>query len=206
MRWVAILLVVALLCAGTATLLVYGGYEYNRVADAALPEPSVATPMGEPIVDAPAAAGQSCADGKAAFLAKDYERTTTLLAVCLDANPADVDARLQLGRAYAASGRYERADAELAAALAARPEDAAAWQALAYARTQSGNDRSAESALDKWIAWDPSAPVAWRMRAEARYRVGDSEGAGRDAAQACALGDEDGCTLQKRMKDVSRRR
>ncbi len=206
MRWVAILFVLALLCAGVVTLLAYGGYEYKRVAEATLPDNVAGSAAAAPAPAAPAPAAQSCADGKAAFAAKDYETTTTLLAVCADANPRDADARLLLGRAYAATGRYERAASELEAALAARPDDAAGWEALAYSRIQSENDRGAEAALDKWITLDAGAPVAWRMRADVRYQMGDSEGSARDAAQACALGDDDGCTLHKRMKDVKRRR
>lgn len=206
MRWVVLVVALALLCGGVVSLLAYGGYEYKRVADATVPVAGGAAQADAPAADAPPPAAPSCAEGKDAFTAKDYELTTTLLAVCLDAHPSDTEARLLLGRAYAATGRYERADSELEAALAQRPGDAAGWEALAYARVKAENDRGAASALDKWITLDAGARSAWRMRADVRYRMGDAEGAARDAAQACALGDEDGCTLQSRMKDVSRRR
>ncbi len=197
MRWVIVAILI-LACGGFVALGGYAGFEFWRVgnvstemeAERLAPPPPVEAPPTPP----------ECEAGLAAFAAKDYEGTTSLLEVCLDAVPDHAEARLARGRANAALGRYERADLDLSRGLALRPDVVEGWEALVYARSQNGDDRGAVTAADRWLAVQPGAARAIRMRADARYRMGELAEARDDAARACALGDADACELEKRMK------
>ncbi len=211
MRWLAIVALLLLVCGGALTLGGYAGFEWWRVNGAPEVPVVAATPAtpGSPeavmVAEAPAAAA-SCEEGAAAFGAKDYERATTLLDVCLEHAPEREDLRMLRGRSWAASGRYERAVTDLSRALDVRPEDAAGWEALVYSQVKSENDRAALGTLERWLDKQPDAAVALRLRADVRYRLGELGLAVDDASRACALGDADACLLETRMKDARRRR
>jgi len=197
MRWVIVAILI-LACGGIFALGGYAGFEFWRVGRVAnemeterLAPPDPVQPPPEP---------PECAEGLAAFAAKDYEATTSSLEVCLDALPDHAEARLARGRANAALGRYERADLDLSRGLALRPDVVEGWEALVYARSQNGDDRGAVTAADRWLAVQPDAARAIRMRADARYRMGELAEARGDAGRACTLGDADACELEKRMR------
>lgn len=210
MRWLGIAVLMLLVCGGAAALVGYASFEYMRVnatgeatAPAAVPEPG--SPEAVMVAEAPAAT-TACADGAAAFAVKDYDRTTTLLDLCLVASPDRTDLRALRGRAWAASERYERAIADLEVAVEANPDDEAAWEALVFSQVRTENDRAALVTLDRWLDRRPDAAVAIRHRADVRYRLGQLGLAEDDAVRACALGDPDACVLESRIKDAKRRR
>lgn len=208
-RWLAITLLLVLLCGGVFTLAAYGGYQWWRVNGSTGPVATASeVSEGTAGADTPAAPlpSPACAEGRAAFEAKDYETATTRLEVCVEAYPGDTEALLLRGRAYAQLGRWERAERDLETGLEAHPGDERAWEALAFARVRTGNDRGVVTACDHWLAHNASAGAALRMRGDAKFRLGDRDGALADASQSCTLGDADGCTLQVRLEDLRKRR
>lgn len=203
MRWLAVALILVLVCGGFLALGGYAGFEYWRVGQSLTAEAPVEDVAPVPEVAPPSTA---CADGIAAFDARDYDAATSRLDVCLEADPANVEARLRRGRAWAALGRYERADVDLVRGLADRPDAAEAWEALVFSRAQNGDDRGAITAAERWLAVDPTAARPLRLRADSRYRLGEYEAALTDAKDACAKGDAEGCVLEARMKDARKHR
>jgi predicted Zn-dependent protease len=154
----------------------------------------------------PPAPSPACAEGRAAFEAKDYETATTRLEVCVEAHPEDNAALILRGRAYAQLGSWDRAERDLETGLDADATDGRAWAALAFVRGRNGNDRGVVTACDRWLAQDPAAAEALRMRGDAKFRLGDRDGAMADAERSCTLGDADGCTLQTRLQDARKHR
>ena len=206
-RWIVVLGLLALFCAGVVTLGGYAGFEFWRVGRAVPDAQVAAAPASTPEAPAaPSAPPAACAEGKAAFEAKDFEAATTKLEVCVELAPDDNAARMLLGRAWAQVGRFERADVQLTHALGDNPGDERGWEALVYARVHSDNDRGALLALDDWLDQKPDSSVALRMRADVHYRLGDRAPALADAERSCTLGDADGCTLKSRLADVRRHR
>lgn len=207
MRWVAIVVFVILGCGGFFALGGYAAFEAWRVGQVAGAGPGGGAGGAPAEAPPPVAAGPSpsCAEGTAAFASKDYERAATLLDVCLEADPDDVEARLLRGRAWAVTGHYARADADLARVMPLRPDSAEGWEAWVYARGNNGDDRGAVTACDQWLEHGGGAR-ALRMRADARWRLGEAEAAVADARTACEQGDADACTLQERIKTARRAR
>jgi serine/threonine-protein kinase len=77
-------------------------------------------------------------------------------------------------------------------AIERKPNDAASLAARGRAKLRAGDAKAAIRDLDRAVAIDPD-PKFRRMRAAAREAGGDAEGAKKDRAHACALGDAESC-------------
>lgn len=100
--------------------------------------------------------------------------------------PADVSAKLVLGRALLAWMRYADAESAFANAHALAPASVEARAGLGYAKAAQGQPGAAESHLAAALAASPDCPLARAGRAHLRHHAGDPEGALADALAGLA--------------------
>ena len=196
----AVVALLLMICAGVVVLGGYGGFEFWRV------QKSAAEGEQEQIVEEVEAAEEveagklRCAEGRAAYEAKEYDKAVDALDACVTALPGDAAAIIDRGRAYARIERYERAEADLQKGLLLDGTRVDGWETLAWVQVRLGDDAAAIESIARWLALRPDAGDAYLMRADAQYRLGLRMEGIQDAKHACDLGLPDGCTLEERMR------
>ena len=139
---------------------------------------------------------------RAAVAAGDDRAVIDAFGDVLTGDPANTEALLARGRAYAHTDQLALAESDLRELVRLKGEDKEGWESLAWVLGRQGNDAEAEDALDHVLKLDPENAKALRDRANARFRTGDSAGAREDADRACKLGLADGCTLSERLSGM----
>jgi cytochrome c-type biogenesis protein CcmH len=159
-RWIAAIVLVALVPASAALLYAFLG---NPAA-----------------VNAPAASQEAAGHPDAAITDPQIIAMVDRLAEKMKANPEDAKGWILLGRSYLKMGRYDDAVAALAEAAKRMPESAGLLtdQAEAIAMVQGGNlaGRPAQL-LKRALVLDPEYPKAIAMSAAAAAERGDYDGA-----------------------------
>ena len=121
--------------------------------------------------------------GRAAVAAGDDRAVIDAFGDVLTGDPANTEALLARGRAYAHTDQLALAESDLRELVRLKGEDKEGWESLAWVLGRQGNDAEAEDALDHVLKLDPENAKALRDRANARFRTGDSAGAREDADQ-----------------------
>ncbi len=118
-------------------------------------------------------------------------QAVTSIRHALRLSPDWLDAQIVLCSSLAAT-QDEGAVSACTAALERRPRDPALRGARGVAHLHAGRPNDAIADLDLAIAVDPD-PAWRRLRGFAKRAVGDVQGAARDLAGACRLGDAEAC-------------
>ncbi len=111
----------------------------------------------------------------------------------LAADLAPTDSALLHRRAWIILGTKDPDIPALQAAAAKSPDDLRLHQQLDYALSQKNRYAEIAAMWTEYIARHPDDATAYRERAGTYYHLGDSAKSRADAAEACELGDSEGC-------------
>lgn len=200
----AVVILLSLLCAGVAAAGGWYWYTSQQGARTAVRiEQETAAINAEKQAEEDRTS-QAMERGQERYLAEDWDGALDAFDAVLDAHPDDINARLGRGRAFAHLGRDERATEDLEAVLKVEPNNLQALDTLAWVYSHGGDDRAALRVLDHLIDVAPENAKAWRDRANVRFHKGEREEAIKDARQSCTLGLQEGCEMERRIKEAMR--